>query len=262
MIGAHSAVDSVVVRAADTTQIRFALRLIPFVVETLPPRFARGTRPDTAPAGTETIDLVSRVGKIPLLRATLPRGARELRFWIGGGISIPMTMLRLTIHGNRVDGQVVHWLNQWIPARDDSPSWRAFMDTVPSWLHQGFGCGPVTMDTLRYAAGQANHHDRLVAVCASRYPHEPDWRALLRELEAHNVWTLPDNSELPTIANIVTNDGGGVTTEAWDGKRYHSYTFGNTELIPAPEARDAAAIHRALITFLTRLHDDLHPRSK
>ena len=77
MVAARPALDSVVVRAGDTTRIRFVLQQIPFVVETLPPRYARGARPDTAPSESETLDLVARVGRIPLLRAHPPTGGRR-----------------------------------------------------------------------------------------------------------------------------------------------------------------------------------------
>src|SRR5204862_110515 len=87
MIGARPARDSVVVAPEDTTRVHFALRLIPIVVETLPPRFARGTRPDTAPAESETIDLVarapsggrsaSRVDPAGQQRAAQPRERRQ-----------------------------------------------------------------------------------------------------------------------------------------------------------------------------------------
>ena len=263
MIGARPARDSVVVAPGDTTRVHFALRLIPIVVETLPPRFARGTRPDTAPAESETIDLVARVGRIPLLRARPPTGGRrELRFWIGGGIAIPMELVRLTIDGPRVRGEVVRYLVETLPDSQADPHWRAFMDSVPAWLRERFGCGTVATDTLHYPTAQPGYRDELVAVCTSRFTREPDWRALLRELEAHHVWTLPDNSELPSLANVVSVDGDGVTTEAWTGVRYHSYTFGATSLIPAPEAQHGEAIHRALIEFVKRVHNDLQPASR
>lgn len=263
LIGARPAVDSVVVRAGDTTRIRFVLQQIPFVAETLPPRWARGARPDTAPSEKETLDLMARVGKIPLLRAHPPTGGRrEIRFWLGGGIAIPETLIRLTIDGTRVRGEVIRYLGETLPGREANPSWRAFVDSVPDWLRRDFGCGDVATDTLHYAGAQAGHQQELVAVCTSRYPHEPDWSFLLRELEGHHVWTLPDATELPTLANIVSTDGGGVTVEAWDGRRYHSYTFDDTNLIPAPEARDADSIQKALVAFLTGLHYELHPRPR
>jgi hypothetical protein len=260
LIGAHPAGDSVVVRAGDTTHIRFVLQQIPFVAETLPPRWARGARPDTAPSEKETLDLVARVGKLPLLRARPPAGGRrEIRFWLGGGIAIPETLIRLTLDGTLVRGEVIRYLEQTLPDRDANPSWRAFMDSVPDWLHRDFGCGDVATDTLHYPGAQAGYQKQLAAVCTVRYPHEPDWRALLQELEGYHVWTLPDESELPRLANVVSTDGGGVTVEAWDGQRYHSYSFGDTNLIPAPEAHEAEAIQKALIAFLTRRYYDLHP---
>lgn len=263
MVAARPALDSAVVRAGDTTRIEFVLHQIPFVVETLPPRYSRGARPDTAPSEKETLDLVARVGGIPLLRARPPEGGRqEIRLWLGGGIGIPMDLIRLTIDGDRVQGEVIRYVVETLPDRDVNPSWRAFMDSVPDWLRHGFGCGAVATDTLHYPGAQAGYQRQLVAVCTSRYPREPDWRALLTELETHQVWTLPDESELPTLANVVSVDGGGVTVEAWNGVRYHTYEHGAPELIPSPEAREGSAIHRTLIAFLTRLHYELHPRSR
>jgi hypothetical protein len=262
-IGAWPMRDSVAVRAGDTARVRFVLHAMRFVVETLPPRFAPGARPDTAPDEVETLDRVAKLARLPLLRVQPPSGGRrELRFWIGGGIAIPYVLIRLTVDGDRVRGQVSHHLEQTIPDGEVNPRWRAFMDSVPSWLRRDFGCRSVATDTLHYPGAQAGYRNELVAVCASRYPREPDWPALLRELETHHVWTLPDESELPTIGGIVSVDGGGATVEAWNGVRYHSYTVGDTNLTPAPEARDGAEIQRILISFHTHLHYELHPPSR
>lgn len=260
MIGASPVSDSVAVRAGDTVQVRFTLRVVPFKLETLPPKIARGTRPDTAPHETETLDLIARVGHLAVLRAQPPgQGKKELRFWIGGGIAIPYTLVRIMSDGLGVDGQVIRYLSQPTPGPDANPRWRAFMDSVPDWLRSTFACGDVMTDTLRYPQAQRGLGNDLVAVCVTRYRHDPGWRDLLRELEAHQVWTLPDASELPSIGNIVSNDGDGVTVEAWDGRRYRSYGFGATDLIPAPEAKDADEIHRILIAFLRRNHEIAGP---
>jgi hypothetical protein len=160
-----------------------------------------------------------------------------------------MDLVRLTIDGARVRGEVVRYVVETLPDSQANPGWRAFMDSVPDWLRHSFGCGYVATDTLHYPMAQPGYRNELVAVCSTRHSREPDWRALLQELEAHHVWTLPDNSELPSFGNIVSLDGGGVTTEAWDGARYHSYTFGAVALAPAPEARHGEAIHRVLIKF-------------
>jgi hypothetical protein len=130
-IGARLVRDSIAVRAGDTVRVRFVMRFIRFAVETLPPRFAPGARPDTAPAETETLDRVAKLARLPLLRAQPPSGGRrELRFWIGGGIAIPYDLIRLTVDGDRVQGQVIRYLEQTIPVVN--PRWRAFMDSVPS----------------------------------------------------------------------------------------------------------------------------------
>ena len=119
MVGANPVADSLVVRSGDTTRVRFTLRVAPFKPDTLPPKVARGTRPDTTPQDAETLDLIARVGRLPILRANPPaHGSRELRFWIGGGIGIPYTLIRLTIDGTAVDGQVIRYLEQPIPKRD------------------------------------------------------------------------------------------------------------------------------------------------
>jgi len=259
-IAARPVRDSVVVRAGDTTHVRFVMRFIRFAVETLPPRFAPGARPDTAPDEVETLDRVAKLARLPLLRAQPPSGGRrELRFWIGGGIAIPYVLIQLIVDGDRVQGQVIHYLEETIPDREVNPRWRAFMDSVPSWLRRDFGCRSVATDTLHHPEAQAGYRDELVAACSSRYPREPDWGGLLRELETHHVWTLPDESELPTIGGIVSVDGGGATVEAWNGDRYHSYAVGGTSLVPASAGHDGAEIQRILIAFLTRLHYELHP---
>jgi hypothetical protein len=176
---------------------------------------------------------------------------RELRLWYGGGISIPYSLIRITIDGDRVQGEVHRWLEDVITPRHDDSRWRAFIDSVPTWLQSKFGCGPVATDTVRY------RYNLLFAVCESRFRREPDWRGLLRDLEAHQVWTLPDESELPSLANIINIDGGGVTVEAWNGTRYHTYEIGGVSPVVGPEAREGEAIRRILIAFLNRTHADL-----
>jgi hypothetical protein len=252
MIGRMPVGDTVVVRAGETTWVRLLMRQPPIRVETLPPRITRGTRPDSAPAGAETIDRIARVARLPVLR---PRPAdasqRELRIWVGGGRGIPMQLLRIIDDGRRVRGEAILWLVQTIPDRKVDPGWRAFIDSVPSWLRDTFSCGRVSTDTTH-----DRQRDELVAVCRAQSDREPDWRAVLTELERHDVWTLPDASELPLVVtrregdeDIVTLDGMGVTVEAWNGTRYRAYTIGNPDQQPFPEYRDAMAILRLAIAF-------------
>ncbi|MBW8770982.1 MAG: carboxypeptidase regulatory-like domain-containing protein [Gemmatimonadetes bacterium] len=252
MIGRMPVGDSIVVRSGETTWVKLVMRQPPVRVETLPPRVARGTRPDTAPAGAETIDRIARVARLPALR---PRPAdtsqRELRIWLAGGRGIPMQLLRITNDGGQVRGEVILWLVQTIPDRKVDPEWRAFIDSVPTWLRDTFHCGRVSTDTTR-----SRDRDELVAVCRVQFGREPDWRAALVELERHHVWNLPDASELPVEVtrregdeDVVILDGVGVTVETWNGTRYRAYTIGNPDRQPFPEYRDAWAILRLVVAF-------------
>jgi hypothetical protein len=252
MIGRLPVGDTVVVRSGETTWVKLVMRQPPIRVETLPPRIARGTRPDTAPAGAETIDRIARVARLPALR---PRPAspsqRELRIWVGGGRGIPMQLLRITDDGRRTHGEAILWLVQTIPDRNVDPGWRAFIDSVPAWLRDTFHCGPVSTDTTHY-----RYRDELVAVCRMQFSRDPDWSTALTELERHDVWNLPDASELPQVVtrregyeDVVTLHGMGVTVETWNGTRYRAYTIGNPDQQPFPEYRDAWAILRLAIAF-------------
>ena len=259
LIGFLAQEDSVDVRAGETTHVRIRLMVPPLHVDTLPPRVAPGTHPDTAPGPTETIDRIARVARLPRLRPQpANRRQREIRIWVDGGISIPMLLLRITDDGRRVRGEEILWLEQVVPDRGVDARWRAFMDSVPGWLRRDFHCGDVATDTLHSPMAQAGFENTLVAVCRVRFAREPDWRAALAELERHHVFTLPDASELPVVVTrrsvneeVITTDGGGVTVEAWNGTRYRAYTIGNPDRQPFPEYRDAWAIIRLVFRYAT-----------
>ena len=258
-IGYLAAQDTVAVRSGETTHVEFRLAVPPLHVDTLPPRLAPGTRPDTAPDEAETIDRVARVARLPRLRPQpSQRSRREVRIWVGGGIGIPMQLLRITDDGGRVRGEEILWLVQTIPDSNASPEWRAFMDSVPVWLRNTFRCGRLSTDTAHYASAQPGYQNELTAVCRVQFAREPDWRAALAELERHHVWNLPDASELPVEVTrrsvneeVMTTDGVGVTVETWNGARYRAYTIGNPDQQPFPEYRDAWAILRFVVTFRT-----------
>ena len=165
----------------------------------------------------------------------------------------------------------MHLFRLAIPASNHAAS-RAFYeqvlgmaadDTVPSRLY--FHCGDVITDTTHNAGAQAGYQDRLLATCRVQFAREPDWRAVLAQLERHHVWSLPDASELPVEVRhrqvneeVITFDGVGVTVEAWNGTRYRAYTIGNPDQQPFPEYQDAWAILRVVIGFPTT--HSLEPR--
>ena len=266
-IGFLATQDSVVVRSGETTHVRFRFAVPPLHVDTLPPRIVRGTRPDTTLDDAETIDRVARVARLPALRPRpATRAPRELRIWVGGGLGIPMRLLRITDDGTRVRGEQILWLMQTIPDRSDAPRWRAFLDSVPTWLRDTFRCGPLSADTTHHAVAQSGDQNELVAACRVQFAREPDWRAVLAELERRHIWNLPDASELPVVVmrrqvneEVITTDGVGVTVETWNGSRYRAYTIGNPDRQPFPEYRDAAAILHLVVAFPTTHSPDSRP---
>jgi hypothetical protein len=247
-IGAWPMRDSVAVRAGDTARVRFVLHAMRFVVETLPPRVERGKAIDSVPAFAETTDLVARVARLPRLRPTAegpPR--RELRLWMGFGMGIPMQLGRITVEKGRVEGGLWHW----VETSRRAPHGGEFADSLPTWLVRDFHCGAVAVDTLRIGGRASAYSGDIVAACPVQFRSRPDWTALLARLEAHRVWSLPDESELPQL-NTVVNDGVGLVVEAWDGRRYRSYHFSNPDLQPSAEARDAQAILGMIVELASR----------
>ena len=138
--------------------------------------------------------------------------------------------------------------------------WRAFMDSVPALAAPTVSLWPGghRHDSLCTARSRAIEN-QLIAVCRVQFTREPDWRAVLAELERHHVWTLPDASELPRVVkrragyeDVVTIDGVGVTVEALERKSVpRVYASGIRTSSPFPEYQDAWAILRLVITFPT-----------
>ena len=168
-----------------------------------------------------------------------------------------MNLLRITDDGTRVRGEEILWLRVWIPDTNADPAWRALIDTVPRWMDHDFRCGPVSADTIRYAELPRGNLGLLVATCRVKFDREPDWKAVLTDLEQHHVWSLPDAAELPHVVKrrpgeeIVGVDGVGVTVEGWNGTRYRAYTIGNPDQQPMQEFQDAWAILRLVVSFRT-----------
>ena len=109
--------------------------------------------------------------------------------------------------------------------------------TLPREQH----CARATVDTLREVSSPIERPRSILVACRKEFARRPNWAAVLRELEAHHVWTLPDDSELPP-PSLILNDGTLMEIEAWDGRRYRSYGYSNPGIILAPESEDAGAI--------------------
>jgi hypothetical protein len=250
-VGSAPVTDSIVVTRDHPAHVQLKMQVMRFVLETLPPRMPRSASADTAPHNAEIIDLVARTARLPLLRAGPNRvDRRELRIWIGFGMGIPMKLVRFTVAGNRVRGEEIFWLVQRLSEPGGRPRSQAVLADIPTWLRSTFACGPVAMDTIR-SPGESRGSGELVAACRRRFRTEPDWRALLTELESHDVWRLPDATELPQLGIVggalLTVDGVTMIVEAWDGTRYHTYSYHEPEQQPSAPAKHAAAIMTRLL---------------
>ena len=174
-------------------------------------------------------------GLLPLRFELLPRGTREIRAWVGGGLGWPQELFRLIERDGRPSGEyILYWrLDNHDPVSADSATFAALIR-----YHQRGRCEGV----LR---------GRSAEVCRARFQREPDWRAVWRAADSLGVWSLPDASILPEVVGpngerTVTVDGWGITVELRDGPTYRAWRYGNPDLKPWPEAARATAFAAAL----------------
>lgn len=230
-------VDTAVVHAGTTVDMRFALRRQRHeddivVVPWTPPE-------DTRPAFAALTDPVARLAKLPRLRP-IPEHwkQRELRLWVGFGLTYPMQLVRVTDSDSGVvTGELWHWVATGLPDPAQPRESRVQADSIPIQVRRQFRCEPFAVDTLRNGPSLS---DGLVVACRVRFRSPPDWGALLRLLEALGVWTLPDESRVPHTRPHF--DGVSLVVEAWNGNRYRTYHYGDPQMQSSAEAHQAAAI--------------------
>jgi len=254
LLGFVPAQQELEVRAGETTLVRLSLeRFVP--APPGPPLMARGTHVDTAPAFVMKIDELSRIMGLARLRPTpVEPHTRELRIWVMSSW-VRHYLLRIVQDGRRVTGEVTFWVEQPVFEQNIPADLRRYVDSLPVTLPRDQGCSRVTVDTLSEGSLGLTNSRSIVLTCRKRFARRPDWAAVLRELEAHHVWTLPDDAELPQ-PQLIVNDGDVVQVEAWDGRRYRAYSTGNSG--PAPEADDSFAIYERaerLARHVTRAPD-------
>lgn len=191
----------------------------------VPPAFAALARADTvAPRyGAAYDDEATALGLVPLRRLALPEGDAEIRIWSGWGIMAADRMVRLSRHGDRVDG---------------GAGWHWKVDPHPAWT---------TIDaTLRYQhSGQCNALKRAgdVEGCDARMARRPPWESLWDSLTRLSVWTLPDQATLPSDG-LNFFDGWGMVVEVRSGGYFRSYSYSNPDAHRQPEQKLAAQIAR------------------
>lgn len=181
-----------------------------------------------------TYDRVTAAAKLPPLRMTmLPAGVREVRIWIGGGIGYPQDFYRFSIDrkGGVTGALVFYWP---APAPDTAGGERPGETSHELMIHDRAGsCG-----TFQRLAD--------MGVCTALFTAPPRWSDVLRRAEAAGLWTLPDESTLPSDGSI-TDDGWGMTVELRDGSHYRAYRYSNPDMHARwPEAARAMRIAKSL----------------
>jgi hypothetical protein len=180
---------------------------------------AAAARVDATPFLLSTTDAAAAAAGLPLLRtAPLARGRRELRLWVGFGITSPQYLLRLRVGGaaSPAGTLVLHYPN------DDSTLVAAVRGELAG----------------RCAAVRARADTE---TCVARFARPVAWPAVARQLDSLGAWTLPDESALPPRGAAVF-DGVSLVVEARDGAAYRAYQYGNPHGWRRPEAERAAAI--------------------
>jgi len=182
-----------------------------------------------------SFDSVAVSAGLTRLRASaLPEGHREIRIWVGGGFTAPEDLYRFVDDRGRVSGEVVRY---W----GDAP-----LDTAehPEDL---------VLRSLRGSCSRFATAARM-NTCRADFTRSPDWGAVLKRAEAHDLWTLAQQH----IDGTQIYDGWSITVELRDGSRYRAYHYNNPDSRkPSPEAANAVAIRAALgaIDSLARTPD-------
>ena len=181
-----------------------------------------------------TFDSVVVSAKLSRLRSSpLPRGHREVRIWVGGGLGSVQDVYRFLDDRGHVSGEVVRY---WRVGSVDG------LDSVERRLRE-LG-NDYTLYSLRGSCSRFSTGAR-VNTCRADFTRSPDWAAVLKRAEAAGLWTLPDQW-IPADGMQVL-DGWGMIVELRDENRYRAYHYNNPDArTPSAENASAVAIHAAL----------------
>jgi len=173
--------------------------------------------------------VVVSAGLSRLRSSVLPEGRREVRIWVGGGFTAPEDLYRFVDDHGQVSGELVrHWGVLPVDSSDRSGE----PEDLVLYSLRG-SCS-------RYSTSARKH------TCRAEFTRSPDWGAVLKRAEAAGLWTLPDESSLPSDGMQIL-DGWSITVELRDGSRYRAYNYNNPDVRKRwPEAGSAVAIRAAL----------------
>jgi len=151
-------------------------------------------------------------------------GYREIRIWIGFGITIPDYFYRFVEHEGQVSGDAyLGWERKDdVPRATDSTNLAALM------RYQNEGrCGAL----LRQEEFE---------VCHLRFVMAIPWARIWQSLDSVDIWNVPPRP--PALG--VELDGWTVLVETWDGARYRSWSYWVPSERGSPNERRAAYVAR------------------
>jgi hypothetical protein len=188
----------------------------------------------TAPASEalfETKDAaVATAGLVPLSRAELPKGVREVRVWYSG-FGNPQYLVIIRQNGANVTGRLMLWWDQYYETTPATADVR-----VDNFVRKGYDCGPISKRDSHFG------EDRWISsTCEAKLKSAPDWKAFLAEVEAH---ALPQSTSVAATEEQSGGDHWGITVERRSGASYGvshyrtALTFGAPEPGRGPKLQD------------------------
>jgi len=189
---------------------------------------------DAAPASEaifETKDAaVTTAGLVPLARAELRKGDREVRIWYSG-FGNPQYLVIIRQNGANVTGRLMLWWDQYYETTPATADVR-----VDNFVRKGYDCGPISKRDSHFG------EDRWISsICEAKLKSAPDWKAFLSEVEAH---ALPQSSSVSASADQSGGENWGITVERKSGASYGvshyrtALTFGAPEPGRGPKLQD------------------------
>ena len=158
---------------------------------------------------------------------------REIRVWIGFGITVPDYFYRLVEDNGHVSGEAYL-------------GWQVIRD------------GPVATDSLmRYEnEGRCDPPIRKgdVEICRLRFARSAPWRQFWTSLDSIGVWSI---AEPPPSTGL---DGWSIVVETFDGTRYRQWSYWMPSETGAPDSRKAAYIARRTQDFDSLVRPSAHER--
>lgn len=184
---------------------------------------------------------ISALAKMSVLRdSRFSSGQREIRVWFAMASGAPDLLLRVASARDAKGATGELWAWWPLPSGDGDRSLAGTEGALNSRTRDSVQATVNCASLFRAGGNEA---------CRLRLKQEPDWKAVLAQLDSLRAFTLPDQDSLPRADSLVRvaeqrrmSENMMVTVEVLDGAVYRTYTYTNPRSLPRSEAQRAAAI--------------------